>query len=138
MSRGLSQALFSGNVGKDPVVKKGGASPMARFSLAVNEGKDKDGNKVTCWFDIVAWGKQAEYVEKYIHKGDYLVLKTRPHAYTYKNENDETRTMINFRLDEVIFTPSGKKSRQNEEPDDYVDRGGNSSGGIEDEGSLPF
>lgn len=136
MSRGLSQAVFSGNVGKDPVVKKGGASPMARFSIAVNEGKDKDGNKLTDWFDIIAWGKQAEYVEKYIHKGDYLILKTRPHAYTYKNENDQTRTVVNFRLEEVVFAPSGKNRRGDQgEDSEYTN---NDSGGIEDESPLPF
>lgn len=134
MSRGLSQAVFSGNVGKEPVVKKGGASPMARFSIAVNEGKDKEGNKLTDWFDIIAWGKQAEYVEKFIHKGNFLILKTRPHAYTYKNENDETRTVVNFRLEEVVFGPSsnGGKRTQNEDSD-Y-----DGSEGIEGEEPLPF
>lgn len=117
MARDLCEARFSGNVGRDPIVKKGNKT-RAEFSFAVKKGNDRDGNEVTDWFDIVAWEKNAEFCEKYVKKGDYLILSVTPHSYTFKNENDETRKVTNYILEKVTFPRGGKNNRSKPEADD--------------------
>jgi len=51
------------------------------FSVAVDNGKDKSGNKRDAtWFDCSIWGKRAESLERHITKGSKLTLTGRPTA----------------------------------------------------------
>ncbi len=45
---------------------------IANFSIADNQGKDRDGNKKVTFFDCKAFGKQAETINKYCKKGALL------------------------------------------------------------------
>jgi single-strand DNA-binding protein len=69
----LNLCQFMGRLGKDPeFTMTPSGTPCAKFSLAVDKlGKDKEGNrtKETLWLNMVAWGKTAEFVEKYASKG---------------------------------------------------------------------
>lgn len=80
-----------GNLGMNPDVKEfKGGKKIAKFSLATNETyKDENGEKVTetQWHNIVAWGKQAEIVEKFLKKGNEVAIdgKLSSHSYTDKD-----------------------------------------------------
>ena len=67
-----------GNVGQEPTITNlDNGKKVARFSLATNENyKDSNGVKQTDtnWHTIVAWGKTAEVVEKFISKGKEVGL----------------------------------------------------------------
>lgn len=62
-----------GHPGMDPEVRSlENGNKMAKISLATNEHyKNKSGDKVTetQWHNLVAWGKTAELVEKFVRKG---------------------------------------------------------------------
>lgn len=69
----VNKVILKGRLGKDPEMK----NTAVKFSIATDEGyKDKSGNKVdkTAWHNIVAFGKLAEILEKYLHKGDEVVI----------------------------------------------------------------
>ena len=57
--------IIAGNVGKDAVLRRTqDGEPVLGFSLAVDNGKDKDGNpRAATWFDCSIWGKRAEALE---------------------------------------------------------------------------
>ena len=61
-----------GNLGRDPeVIEFEGGRKLAKFSLATGESyKKENGEKVTDtqWHNVVAWGKTAEIVEKFLKK----------------------------------------------------------------------
>ena len=87
----FNKVLVGGFVGADPVVKylEGTGKPVAQFNLAVDESyTDKNGNKVeaTEWFRIVAWEKNAEFVEKYVKKGSPLLIEGRLKTETYEDQ----------------------------------------------------
>ncbi|MDO1502313.1 single-stranded DNA-binding protein [Winogradskyella maritima] len=67
-----------GNLGQDPeIVNLDSGKRLAKFSLATNESyKNAKGEKVTDtqWHNIVAWGKTAEIVEKYVGKGKEVAV----------------------------------------------------------------
>lgn len=80
MSKSINQVLLAGNVGKEPEVRtlEGGVK-VATFSLATSIGgyKKQDGTEVpekTQWHSIVAWRSLADIAEKYVHKGDKIII----------------------------------------------------------------
>ena len=78
----MQQITIAGNVGKDAELRRtGNGDVVLGFSVAVDNGKDKNGNKRdSTWFDCSIWGKRAESLERYITKGTKVVLTGRPTA----------------------------------------------------------
>ena len=72
MSTMRNSVMLIGRPGADPEMKTFNNSKKARFSLAVTENKkNANGEWVndTQWFTLVAWGKTADRVERYVKKG---------------------------------------------------------------------
>lgn len=63
-----------GRVGKDPQVKTISGKTMAAFSLAIDNGKDSNGNRKALWLTVQTWGKTAEVVRQYVRKGDQICV----------------------------------------------------------------
>jgi len=74
--RGLNLVVLMGNIGQDPEIKyTPNGTLIARLSLATSRGrKDKNGEwqEVTAWHRVVFYGKPAETVREYVHRGDPL------------------------------------------------------------------
>ena len=74
----MNKVILKGNVGKDPQVNRFDNGQVAKFSLATSESyTDKKGEKITDtqWHNIVFWGKVVDPIEKYVHKGDQLIVE---------------------------------------------------------------
>lgn len=69
----VNKVFLIGNCGKDPEVRyTTNGTPKATFSLATSEKyNDKE---TTSWHNVVAWGKLAEIVNKYVVKGKQLCI----------------------------------------------------------------
>lgn len=81
MSKSINQVLIMGNVGKEPEIKVlDNQVKVATFSVATSTGgfKKADGTEVqekTSWHSIVAWRGLAELSEKFVHKGDKVLIQ---------------------------------------------------------------
>lgn len=68
-----------GNLGNDPeIINLESGKTLAKFSIATNESyKSAEGEKVTDtqWHNIVAWGKTAQIIEKYVGKGKEVAIE---------------------------------------------------------------
>lgn len=113
----MNQVILSGYLTKDPEVKTlNDNKKVVSFQLAVNR-KDKTAD----FFNITAWGHNAEFLGKYFHKGDPAEvtgqLKTRKYE-----KNGETRSIVEVIVSEIGFVPSRKSDRpastKNDDPDD--------------------
>ena len=74
----LNSVNLIGAVGNDPEVRtlQGGAK-VASFRLATTERyKDRDGNQKeqTEWHNITVWNGKADFVEKYVKKGNNIFI----------------------------------------------------------------
>jgi len=100
-----------GNLGADPEVKETGSGKlMARFSLATNENyRNGDGEKqeATQWHQLVAWGKTAEVVSKYLKKGADVAIDGRLTTRQYE-KNGENRYITEVVVNELLML-GGKK-----------------------------
>ncbi len=70
-----------GNLGNDPeIIQLESGKKLAKFSIATNENyRNSKGEKVTDtqWHNVVAWGKTADIVEKYVAKGKEVAVEGR-------------------------------------------------------------
>jgi single-strand DNA-binding protein len=68
-----------GNLGQAPAIKTTeSGKKLAQFSVATNESyQNAQGEKVTetQWHQVVAWGKLADIVEKYLNKGKEVAIE---------------------------------------------------------------
>ena len=83
---------IAGNVGKDAQLRRTqGGEPVLGFSVAIDQGKDKNGNKRdSVWVNCSIWGKRAESLQSYITKGTKLVLTGRPGVNVYEGSGSLT------------------------------------------------
>ncbi|HMT29557.1 MAG TPA: single-stranded DNA-binding protein [Bacteroidia bacterium] len=73
-----NKVTLIGNLGMDPEVKDTeGGHKLAKMSLATNETFKNKGEKVTetMWHNLIAWGKMAEFMGKYLQKGSEVVIE---------------------------------------------------------------
>lgn len=71
----MNHVILIGNLTKDPEIKViQSGSKLAKFSIAVNEGKNRDGQEIVQYFNITVWEKTAEIVEMYLKKGHKVAV----------------------------------------------------------------
>ena len=66
----MNTVCLTGRLTREPSVNySNGGSTIARFTLAVNRRFKSEGGPDADFPNIIAFGKTAEFVEKYFHKG---------------------------------------------------------------------
>jgi single-strand DNA-binding protein len=103
----VNSVRLIGNVGNDPVLRTlTNGKKVAQFQVATNNRYlDNNGNKVTNtqWHNIVAWGKTAEIVEKYINKGKHLAINGSLNHRSYDNNQGNKVYVTEVLLEDVEF-----------------------------------
>jgi single-strand DNA-binding protein len=69
---GVNSVILGGHVGQDPKIYIKGDLKIAKFGLGTTMFRNNA--RVTDWHSIEAFGKLAEYIEKYFKKGDYVII----------------------------------------------------------------
>ena len=96
MSTLRNKVQLIGNLGNDPeIIALESGRKLAKFSLATNESyKDVNGEKQTKtdWHNIVAWGKTAEIIEKYVTKGKEVAVEGKLTTRNYETKEGEKDT----------------------------------------------
>lgn len=107
MSTLRNKVQLIGNVGNEPeITNLESGKKVAKFSIATNESyKDSKGEKVTNtqWHNIVAWGKIAEIVEKYVGKGKEVALEGKLTSRSYESKEGEKRYVTEVVIDEILL-----------------------------------
>lgn len=66
----MNKVIVIGRLTKDPEIRTTSTGKkVANFSIAVNEGKDMNGNDRVQYFNLSAWEKLAGILESYVKKG---------------------------------------------------------------------
>ena len=144
MSGSLNKVILIGNLGKDPELKMTpSGQALCRFSLATTENwKNQQGERQskTEWHNIVVWGKQAETAEKYLRKGQQVMIEGRIQYREYQDQSGAKRTACDIRCDNfVMLGTMGEGGNKNSgatssEPSEPPPRSG--SNGYDDD--IPF
>lgn len=101
-----------GNLGQNPEIKTlDGGKKLAKFSIATNEAyRNANGEKVieTQWHNLVAWGKLAEIIEKYITKGSEVAVEGKLTYRTYNDKDGNKKYFTEIQVNELLML--GEKS----------------------------
>jgi len=96
-----------GNLGNDPeIINLESGKTLAKFSIATNESyKNASGEKVTDtqWHNIIAWGKTAEIVEKYVSKGKEVAVEGKLTSRSYETREGEKRYITEVVCNELLM-----------------------------------
>ena len=107
MSTLRNRVQLIGNVGNDPEVKTfDGGKKVANLTIATNESYRNDkGEKVeqTEWHRVVAWGKTAGIIEKYVSKGKEIAVDGKLTHRSYDDKNGEKRYITEVVVSEVTL-----------------------------------
>ncbi len=110
MSTLRNKVQLIGNLGNDPeIIALESGRKLAKFSLATNESyKDVNGEKQTKtdWHNIVAWGKTAEIIEKYVTKGKEVVVEGKLTTRNYETKEGEKRYITEVVCNELLMLGS--------------------------------
>ena len=107
MSTLRNKVQLIGHVGNDPEIKTfDGGKKLAKLTIATNENyKNDKGEKVeeTQWHNLVAWGKTADIIEKYVVKGKEIAIEGKLTHRSYEDKNGEKRYVTEVVIDEVLL-----------------------------------
>lgn len=96
-----------GNLGNAPEVKTlESGKKMARFSVATSESyRNAKGEKVTetQWHSLVAWGKVAEIVEKYLTKGKEVAIEGKLISRSYNDKDGNKKYITEVQVSELLM-----------------------------------
>ena len=111
---------------------------VATFSLAVNRRFVKEGEERQAdFFNIVAFGKTAEFVSKYFSKGQQALISGRLQNRNWEDDQGQKHYATDVILEEIYFADSKKESTQ-QQPIQTQQTQQKDGLGIIDDNSLPF
>ena len=113
----MNKVILMGRLTRDPEVRYSqGASQttIARFSIAVDRRFKREGEPDADFFNCTAFGKQAEFIERYLRKGVKVVLSGRVQNDNYTNKEGQMVYSVRVMVDEIEFAESKNASAQNE------------------------
>jgi single-strand DNA-binding protein len=101
-----------GNLGANPEIKElNSGRKLAKASLATSDKyKDADGNQVTQtqWHNLVAWGKTADFFEKFLEKGIEVALEGKIINKSYTDKDGSKKYISEINVNEILMLGSKK------------------------------
>ena len=141
----MNKVILMGRLTRDPEIRysQGERSmAIARYTLAVDRKFKKDGEQSADFISCVAFGRNGEFVEKYLHQGTKILVEGRIQTGSYTNKDGQKVYTTDVVIEECEFAESksssigetqGRPTPEQANADGFI----NIPDGVEDEG-LPF
>jgi single-strand DNA-binding protein len=125
----MNKVFLIGNITKDPEIKTTSTGKkVASLSLAVSDGKDANGQNVSQFFNLKAWEKTAEIIEKYCQKGHKIGIVGKITTRKWEKEDGTVAYITEILVNEIELLTSkseaekkSKVSDQDELPEINID-----------------
>lgn len=104
----MNTIILMGRLTRDPEVRYGGANntAIARYAIAVDRRFKQEGQPEADFFNLVSFGKQAEFVEKYLRKGTKIVVQGELRNNNYTNKDGQMVYGMEIVANNVEFAES--------------------------------
>ncbi len=146
----MNKVILMGRLTRDPEIRYSqgeSATAVARYTLAVDRRvsrSNQNGEQTADFISCVAFGRSAEFAEKYLHKGTKIVATGRIQTGSYTNKDGNKVYTTDVIVEDQEFAESKSASSGNgggfaadrPSPSDAGDGFMNIPEGIEEE--LPF
>jgi single-strand DNA-binding protein len=104
---GLNRVILTGRLTKDPEVRYTKEEvPLARFTVAVNEIKRKNGDAGVNYFNCVAWRGLAGICGEYLKKGSLVAIEGKMQFKSYES-NGQKKQSTEVLVDNMLMLDKG-------------------------------
>ncbi len=111
----MNKVILMGRIVRDPDIRYGGSNntAVARYSLAVDRRFKRDGEPTADFINCVAFGRIAEFAEKYFRQGLKVVVTGHIQTGSYTNKDGVRVYTTDVVVEEQEFAESKAVSQQN-------------------------
>lgn len=105
----MNKFIGIGRLVRDPEVRYSAgenSTAVAKFTLAVDRKFKKAGEQDADFIGCIAFGKQAEFIEKYFKQGMKMVLSGRIQTGSYTNKDGQKVYTTDVVADDIEFAES--------------------------------
>lgn len=120
----MNSVNLIGRLTRDPELRytSGNQTAVARFSVAIDRGKDRNGNsRGTDFPNIVAFGKTAETCSNYLAKGRQVGIQGHIQTGSYERQDGTKVYTTDVVVDKITFV--GNKSDNQQAPSNKPQQG---------------
>jgi len=146
----LNKVILIGHLGRNPEVRyiPQTERPVANFTMATNERyfnpNTNESSDRTEWHRIVAWGKLAEFCEKYLTQGKQIYVEGKLRTRSWQDKEGNKRYTTEINAQSIVLL--GKREESIEEvshpespsPNFPAEDSSSTSEEKEDEDEVPF
>lgn len=132
----MNKVSLVGRLTRDPEVRYSqgeSSTAVARFTVAVDRRFKKDGEATADFISCVAFGKTAEFIERFFSKGRRIGLVGHIQTGSYDNKDGQKVYTTDVYVDECEFVDSAPQNATEQKPEGFINLSNDS---IEEE--LPF
>ena len=107
----LNRVTLAGRIGKTPELKQTPSGvAVTSFPIACDmDFKSQSGEKITDWFEIVAWRSAAEFAAKYLAQGRQIIVDGRLQTRKWTDKDGNKRTATEIVADRLYFADSKRE-----------------------------
>lgn len=119
----MNKVIMMGRLTRDPEISSStSGTTFARFSIAVDRKIKTEGQPEADFFNCTSFGKQAEFIERYLKKGTKIVITGRLQNDSYTNKDGQKVNSTKIITEEVEFAESKKdgQTEQKTENNDFL------------------
>lgn len=112
----MNKVILMGRLTRDPEVRYAqneNSTAVARYSLAVDRRFKREGEQDADFIGCVAFGRAAEFAEKWLHKGSKIVITGRIQTGSYTNRDGQRVYTTDVVIEEQEFAESKAASEGN-------------------------
>ena len=131
----MNCVVMMGRLTRDPEISSStSGTTFARYSLAVDRKFKREGEPDADFFNCTSFGKQAEFVEKYLKKGTKVVITGRLQNNNYTQKDGTKVYGVQILVEDIEFAESKKADESSANSNDFL----NVPDGLIEETDLPF
>ena len=133
----MNVVALVGRIGRDPEMRyTPSGMAITKFSLGVQrQRKAEGGEQDTDWFEIVTFGKTAEFVSQYLDKGALVGVTGRIQSRNWETQEGQKRTSVEVVAERADFMESKAEAERRRAARSMREGGAPPSQG--GEGSVP-
>ncbi|MBP5275782.1 MAG: single-stranded DNA-binding protein [Lachnospiraceae bacterium] len=109
----MNKVILMGRLTRDPEISGEGTSFRAKYGLAVDRRFSRSEENSADFFNVVVFGKGAEFTEKYLKKGTKVVISGRIQTGSYTNKEGQRVNTFDIIAEEQEFAESKNAAASN-------------------------
>lgn len=109
----MNRITLMGRLTAEAELKESNGTKYCNFSIAVDRIKKTGTDTVTDFFNCTTFGQCAEFISKYMIKGQRILVSGAVHIDSYISKSGEKKTAVNVVAD-TVENADGKRTQGNE------------------------